>query len=96
VLRCSIRNIIRVIHCSERNYPYAEGEDYALLIPALLIVALVLLLARSRRRPGRSVSVNGLPTRDPVRLILLVVIALLLIGLVVNLVAPLGDYRLAW
>jgi hypothetical protein len=66
------------------------------LIPALLIVALVLLLARGRGRPVRPVSVNRLSTRDPVRLILLVVIALLLIGLVANLVAPLGNYRLAW
>jgi uncharacterized membrane protein YidH (DUF202 family) len=64
------------------------------LIPALLIVVIILLLVRGKGRPFR-VSRGSRPgARDPVRLILLIVVVLLLIGLVVNLVAPLGNYRL--
>jgi transposase len=45
-------------------------------------------------RPFRAPTGTDAATRDPVLLILLVVVVLLLIGLVVNLVAPLGNYRL--
>ena len=64
------------------------------LIPVLLIVAIVLLLVRSKGPPFRVSTGTGAANRDPVRLILLVVVVLLLIGLAVNLVAPLGKYRL--
>jgi hypothetical protein len=64
------------------------------LIPALLIVAIILLLVRGKGRPFRVSRGAGPGARDPVRLILLIVVVLLLIGLVVNLVAPLGNYRL--
>jgi heme/copper-type cytochrome/quinol oxidase subunit 2 len=62
------------------------------LIPILLIVALVVLLLRGKRRTDAPVDpqVSG---RDPVRLILFVVLVLLLIVLAVNLFAPLGNYR---
>jgi hypothetical protein len=62
------------------------------LIPILLIVAIVLLVARSKGRLFPVATGTGTGWRDPVRLILLVVVVLLLIGLVVNLVAPLGNY----
>ena len=64
------------------------------LIPILLIVAIALLLVRGKGRPFRAPTGTDAATRDPVLLILLVVAVLLLIGLVVNLVAPLGNYRL--
>jgi len=63
------------------------------LIPVLLIVAIALLLVRDKGRPFRISTGTAAATRDPVRLILLVVVVLLLIGLVANLVAPLGNYR---
>jgi hypothetical protein len=64
------------------------------LIPVLLIVAIVLLLVRGKGRPFPVSTGTGIALRDPVRLILLVVVALFLIGLAVNLVAPLGNYSL--
>ena len=64
------------------------------LIPALLIVVIILLLVRGKGRPFRVSRGASAGARDPVRLILLIVVVLLLIGLVVNLVAPLGNYRL--
>jgi len=63
------------------------------VIPILLIVVLVLLLFRSRRAPARPPA-TGIYGHDPIQLILIVVIVLLLIGLVVRLFAPLGNYRL--
>jgi hypothetical protein len=62
------------------------------VIPILLIVVLVLLF-RSRRAPtvppGAVISV-----RDPIRLILWVLVILLVIGLAASLFMPLGNYRL--
>ena len=63
------------------------------LIPILLIVVIILLLTRSKGRPF-GISKGAADARDPVHLILLVVVVLLLVGLLVNLVAPLGTYRL--
>ena len=63
------------------------------LIPILLIVVIILLLTRSKDRRFR-ISKGSANTRDPVHLILLVIIVLLLVGLLVNLFAPLGTYRL--
>jgi hypothetical protein len=63
------------------------------LIPILLIVIIILLLTRSKGRPFR-ISKSAANARDPIHLILLVVVVLLLVGLLVNLVAPLGTYRL--
>lgn len=60
------------------------------LIPILLLIAIVLLLTRSKGRPFRISATN---VRDPIHLILLVVVVLLLVGLLVNLTAPLGVYR---
>jgi hypothetical protein len=64
------------------------------LIPVLLIIAIVLLLLRSRGRRFQGPSVTGRASRDPVYLILIIVVVLLLIRLVVRLVAPLGKYSL--
>ena len=65
------------------------------LIPILLIVVIILLLTRSKGRPFR-ISKSAANVRDPIRLILLIVVVLLLAGLLANLVAPLGTYRLLW
>jgi uncharacterized membrane protein len=61
------------------------------LIPILLIVALVLLLLRGSRRDAPQGA--GVAGQDLVRLILFVVLVLVLVVLVVNLFAPLGNYR---
>jgi hypothetical protein len=63
------------------------------LIPILLLVVIVLLLTRSKGGPFR-ISKTAAHARDPIHLILLVVVVLLLVGLLVNLAAPLGAYRL--
>jgi hypothetical protein len=63
------------------------------LIPILLIVIIILLLTRSKGRPFR-ISKSAANARAPIHLILLVIVVLLLVGLLVNLVAPLGTYRL--
>jgi hypothetical protein len=64
------------------------------LIPILLIVVLILVLARrGKRRDGVAMSVSG-SMRDPVRLLLLIVLVLVVVVLIVNLFAPLGNYRL--
>jgi hypothetical protein len=64
------------------------------LIPILLIVVLILLPARrGKRRDGTAMSVSG-SMRDPVRLLLLIALVLVVIVLIVNLFAPLGNYRL--
>lgn len=64
------------------------------LIPILVIVVLILLLARrGQRRDGYAMSVSG-SMRDPIRLLLLIVLVLVVIVLIVNLFAPLGNYRL--
>jgi hypothetical protein len=63
------------------------------LIPILLIVVIILLLTRSKGRPF-PISKSAANGRDPIHLILLLVVALLLVGLLVNLAAPLGTYRL--
>jgi hypothetical protein len=63
------------------------------LIPILLIIVIILLFTRSKGRPFR-ISKGAADARDPIQLILLVVVVLLLVGLLVNLVAPLGNYRL--
>jgi hypothetical protein len=63
------------------------------VIPILLIVVLVLLIFRSRRAPIVSRG-TGLAGRDPIRLILLIIVVLLLIGLLASLFMPLGNYRL--
>ena len=64
------------------------------LIPILLIVVLILLLARrGRHRGAPPLSVSG-STRDPIRLLLLIILVLVVIVLIVNLFAPLGNYRL--
>lgn len=64
------------------------------LIPLLLVVVLILLIFRGGARPPWRVWTRGNPpVRDPIQLILFVIVVLLLIGLLVNLVAPLGDYR---
>jgi hypothetical protein len=63
------------------------------LIPILLIVALILLLSRrGKRHDAPPMSVSG-SMRDPVRLLLLIVLVLVVIVLIVNLFAPLGNYR---
>ena len=63
------------------------------LIPILLIVVLILVLARRGKHHGTApMSVSG-STRDPVRLLLLIVLVLVVIVLIVNLFAPLGNYR---
>jgi hypothetical protein len=63
------------------------------LIPILLIVVLILLLARrGKRHDGSAMSVSG-SMRDPIRLLLLIVLVLVVIVLIVNLFAPLGNYR---
>ena len=64
------------------------------MIPILLIVVVVLLLFRSRRVSAIPPGPAGVLARDPIRLILLVVVILLLIGVLVSLFAPLGNYRL--
>jgi hypothetical protein len=64
------------------------------MIPILLIVIVVLLLVRSRRGSAIPSGPAGELARDPIRLILLVVVILLLIGVLVSLFAPLGNYRL--
>jgi hypothetical protein len=62
------------------------------MIPILLIVVIVFLVFRGRR--GSTVDPGvGISGRDPVRMILLIVVVLLLIGVLVSLFAPLGDYR---
>jgi hypothetical protein len=63
------------------------------LIPILLIVVIILLLTRSKGRPLR-ISKGDANKRDPIQLLLLIVVVLLVVGLVVNLIAPLGNYRL--
>jgi hypothetical protein len=63
------------------------------VIPLLLIVVLVLLIFRSRRGPIVSPDA-GLAGRDPIRLVLLIIVVLLLIGLLASLFMPLGNYRL--
>jgi len=63
------------------------------MIPILLIVVIVLLFFRGRRGSVVPPGV-GNPGRDPIRLILLIVVILLLIGVLVSLFAPLGNYRL--
>jgi len=63
------------------------------MFPLLLIVVVVLLLLRGRR--GQAIPrAAGASARDPIRLILLIVAILLMIGVLVSLFAPLGDYRL--
>jgi hypothetical protein len=64
------------------------------MIPILLVVVVVLLLFRSRRGSAIPPGPAGELARDPIRLILLVVVILLLIGVLVSLFAPLGNYRL--
>ena len=63
------------------------------MIPILLIVVLVLLLFRSRRAPTVP-SGAVISARDPIRLILWVLVILLVIGLAASLFMPLGNYRL--
>ena len=70
-----------------------QGETFMGLIPILLVVVIILLLTHSKGRPFR-ISKSAANARDPIHLILLVVVVLLLVGLVVNLAAPLGTYRL--
>jgi hypothetical protein len=53
----------------------------------------VLLLFRRRRGPTVTPG-EAIPARDPIRLILWVVVVLLLIGLAASLFMPLGGYRL--
>jgi hypothetical protein len=64
------------------------------MIPILLFVVVVLLLFRSRRGSAIPPGPAGELARGPIRLILLVVVILLLIGVLVSLFAPLGNYRL--
>jgi hypothetical protein len=61
------------------------------VIPILLIVVIVLILVRASRRPAVAVD-GGISERDPIRMILLVIIVLLLIGLAATLFMPLGKY----
>ncbi len=64
------------------------------LIPILLILVLILLLARhGKHRDGSAMSVSG-SMRDPARLLLMIVLVLAVLVLIVNLFAPLGNYRL--
>lgn len=64
------------------------------LIPILLIIVLILLLARrGKRRDGVAMSVSG-SMHNPVRLLLLIILVSVVIVLIVNLFAPLGNYRL--
>ena len=63
------------------------------MIPILLIVVLVLLLFRSRRAPTVP-SGAVICARDPIRLILWVLVILVVIGLAASLFMPLGNYRL--
>jgi hypothetical protein len=64
------------------------------LIPILLIAVLILLLARRGKRQDGSAMSIGASMRDPVRVLLLIVLVLVVIALIVNLFAPLGNYRL--
>jgi hypothetical protein len=63
------------------------------LIPILLIVVIILLLTRSKGRPFR-ISKSAANARDPIHLILLVVVVCSSWRLLVNLAAPLGTYRI--
>jgi hypothetical protein len=62
------------------------------MIPVLLIVVVVLLLFRGRRSPALAPD-SAISARDPIRLILWIVIILLVIGMAASLFMPLGNYR---
>jgi len=64
------------------------------VIPILLIVVVVLLLLRRRRGSDVPADATGMSARDPIRLILMAIVILLLVGVLVSLFAPLGNYRL--
>jgi len=63
------------------------------VIPILLIVVVVLLLFRGRQSPAVTPGA-AISARDPIRLILWIVITLLVIGMAASLFMPLGNYRL--
>jgi hypothetical protein len=61
-------------------------------VTLLLIIVLVLLLFRGGRPAWPVWKRGNPPVTAPLRILLLVIIALLLIGLLVRLILPLGNY----
>jgi hypothetical protein len=64
------------------------------LIPLLLVIVIVLLVFRGGVRSGRPLWTRGQPILrdDPIRLILFVILILVVVGLLTNLLLPLGNY----
>lgn len=64
------------------------------MIPVLLVIVVILLVYRGGLRESRPLWTPGRPIGrdDPLRLLLFAILILLLIGILVRLLMPLGNY----